>query len=86
MREHNLTCGAPESQHPMNILGSLMMIVFLLSTAFRVHHFWTDTDPAVKATETTMFMKNIAIVGGALITFVLFRTASAGWTLTGPLF
>lgn len=67
-------------------LGSLMIIVFVLSTAFRVHHFWSDTDPAVKATETAMFMKNIAIAGGALITFVLFRTASAGWTLTGPLF
>ncbi|MBV1852825.1 DoxX family protein [Catellatospora tritici] len=67
-------------------LGSLMLILFLLATAFRVHHFWTDTDPATKATELAMFMKNIAIVGGLLLAFVLFRTETAGWTLTGPLF
>ncbi|GHJ48176.1 LysR family transcriptional regulator [Catellatospora sp. TT07R-123] len=67
-------------------LGVLMLILFLLATAFRVHHFWTDTDPAVKATELAMFMKNIAIVGGLLLAFVLFRTETAGWTLTGPMF
>ncbi|WP_155372393.1 DoxX family membrane protein [Catellatospora vulcania] len=66
-------------------LGSLMLLLFLLATAFRVHRFWRDADPAIRATETAMFMKNIALSGAVLITFALFRASEAGWTLTGPL-
>jgi putative oxidoreductase len=67
-------------------LGALMLVAFLVPTAFAVHHFWRDEDPHTKAHETSQFMKNISIAGGALLAFVLFHTEAAGWTLTGPLF
>jgi putative oxidoreductase len=69
-------------------LGALALIAFLVPTALLVHHFWTDTDPQSRQLEQTMFMKDIALAGGALAFFVVY--AYAGFALdiviTDPVF
>ncbi len=39
------------------------LIGFLLLTAFKMHNFWTVTDPMAKVGEMSMFMKNISLAG-----------------------
>jgi putative oxidoreductase len=69
-------------------LGALALIAFLVPTALLVHGFWKDTDPQTRQMEQTMFMKDIALAGGALAFFVVY--AYAGFALdiaiTNPVF
>ena len=51
--------------HP--IWGAGLLILFLLASAFLVHHFWTETDPMMKANQMSHFWKNITIAAGAVI-------------------
>ncbi|RJQ77783.1 DoxX family protein [Pseudonocardiaceae bacterium YIM PH 21723] len=67
-------------------LGALMLFVFLLSSGFLFHNFWTVADPQAKQGEQAQFMKNIALAGAALLVFVLYSKDVIGWTVTGPLF
>jgi uncharacterized membrane protein YphA (DoxX/SURF4 family) len=69
-------------------LGALLLVVFLLPTAFLMHAFWKETDPMAKQVEMTQFMKNVAIAGGALMFFALYagHAEGLGLTITGPLF
>ena len=48
-------------------LGALLIIVFLVPVTFMMHNFWTITDPAMKQVEMSMFMKNISMLGAALL-------------------
>ena len=69
-------------------LAALGIVGYSLITAFMVHHFWTDEDPAVQQGEMTNFMKNLSIAGGGLILFGFYTVAgeALGLTITGPLF
>jgi len=69
-------------------LGALLLVLFLLPTAFLMHAFWKETDPVVKQGEMTNFMKNVSISGGALLFFALYAGygQDLGLTITGPLF
>lgn len=69
-------------------LGALLVILFLVPTAFLMHRFWTETDAMSRQAEMTQFMKNLSIAGGALIAFAFFAYAGhdLGLTITGPLF
>ena len=55
-------------------LGGLLLAIFLILSAFKMHNFWTITDEQAKQAEMTSFMKNIALAGAALIIFVLVGT------------
>jgi uncharacterized membrane protein YphA (DoxX/SURF4 family) len=55
-------------------LGGLLLAIFLIVSAFKMHNFWTITDEQAKQAEMTSFMKNIALAGAALIIFVLVGT------------
>lgn len=66
-------------------LGALLLLVFLLPTAFLMHGFWRDTDPTVKQTEMVQFNKDVALAGAALAFFWVF-SQDPGLTITGPLF
>ena len=66
-------------------LGALLLLVFLLPTAFLMHAFWRETDPTAKQTEMVQFNKDIALAGAALAFFWAF-SQDPGLTLTGPLF
>lgn len=66
-------------------LGALLLLVFLLPTAFLMHGFWRDTDPTAKQAEMVHFNKDVALAGAALAFFWVF-SQDPGLTITGPLF
>lgn len=69
-------------------LGALLLAAFLLPTAFLMHGFWAETDPAARATEQTQFLKDVALAGAALVMFALFAELGddLGLVVLGPLF
>ena len=66
-------------------LGALLLVAFLLPTAFLMHGFWRESDPMAKQTEMVQFNKDLALTGAALALFWAF-TQDPGLTLTGSLF
>ena len=48
-------------------LGAWIIIIFLIPVTFSLHRFWAVADPMMMKMQMAMFMKNIALVGGALI-------------------
>ena len=68
-------------------LGALLLTIFLLLSAFKMHDFWTVTDAQAKQSEMTSFMKNLALAGASLIIFVLVGTGvEFGPTITEGIF
>lgn len=68
-------------------LGALILVAFLVPTAVLMHAFWKETDEQAKQLEQTMFMKDMALGGAALMLFALFaHVDDLGLTITGPLF
>lgn len=69
-------------------LGALLLLAFLLPTAFLMHAFWKETDPQAKQTEMVQFNKDLALAGAALMLFAFFAYVGTdlGLTITGPLF
>lgn len=69
-------------------LAFLVLVVFLIPTALMMHAFWKESDPQAKQMEMTMFNKDIALAGAALMLFALTSAAGTdlGYTLTDPLF
>jgi len=57
--------------HPS--IGVLLLVIFLLPTAFMMHNFWAVRDPVTKMGEMAQFQKNIAIVGLLLMTLLIPR-------------
>jgi len=47
--------------------GSLLIVLFLIPTAFTMHPFWKFEEPMTKATQEAQFMKNVALAGAALM-------------------
>lgn len=60
-------------------LGAWLLVVFLIPTAFLMHHFWDITDPVMAAMQMANFMKNIALAGAALL-FTRLGSGSASLT------
>jgi putative oxidoreductase len=48
-------------------LGACLLIIFLVPTTFMVHNFWAVTDPTAATNEQVHFMKNLAMLGAALL-------------------
>jgi putative oxidoreductase len=48
-------------------LGAWMIIAFLVPVTLTLHAFWNAGDPAVAQMEFAMFMKNLGLLGGALL-------------------
>lgn len=49
------------------LIGVIALVVFLLPTSIMMHNFWAVDDPQQKMVEMTQFMKNMALMGAALI-------------------
>jgi putative oxidoreductase len=47
--------------------GALALIAFLVPVTLMMHNFWAVTDPMMKQMHMAMFMKNVALIGGALL-------------------
>lgn len=54
-------------------IGAILLIVFLVPTSFIAHAFWGIEDAIQAQMQMVMFMKNIAMTGGAFI-FYYFGT------------
>jgi putative oxidoreductase len=48
-------------------LGAGLLVAFLVPVTLAMHNFWTVSDPVMAAIQQAMFMKNLSILGGALL-------------------
>lgn len=50
-------------------IGALLLIVFVIPAAIKMHDFWNLQGPD-RTTQKTMFMKDVAVLGGLLLLLV----------------
>jgi uncharacterized membrane protein YphA (DoxX/SURF4 family) len=68
-------------------LAALMLLLFLLATAFLVHDFWTVSDAQAKQMEQIQFTKDLSLAGAALTLFAVYAMdPHPGINLMDPLF
>jgi uncharacterized membrane protein YphA (DoxX/SURF4 family) len=69
-------------------LGALLIAAFLIPVTWYMHGFWRETDPMQRANQQAHFVKNLAMLGGALVLFYAWNQlqGDAGLSLTDPLF
>lgn len=71
-------------------LGALVLIATLIPVTFLMHQFWAERDPTARRTELSLFMKNIALIGGCVLLFSWFARDTFGlglpYTLTDGAF
>lgn len=48
-------------------IGAALLILFLIPVTLMMHKYWAIADPAAAQLQQIMFMKNLAILGGALL-------------------
>ena len=48
-------------------IGAWLLVLFLVPVTFKMHAFWTVSDAMMKQFQMAMFMKNIGLLGGALL-------------------
>jgi putative oxidoreductase len=58
-------------------LGAWLIVIFLIGVT-PMHKFWGITDPMMQQMQMVMFMKNIAMLGGALL---ITQFGSGPWSL-----
>lgn len=68
-------------------VGALLLVAFLVPTAFIMHGFWGEADPQSKVMEQTQFLKDVSLAGAALVMFAVFAYLGddLGLVLLGPL-
>jgi len=49
--------------------GALLLIVFLVPVTLMMHNFWAVADPMMHRMQMVMFLKNVSMLGGALVLF-----------------
>ncbi len=59
--------------------GSLLLIVFLVPTAFMMHRFWGLADPMMAANQAANFWKNIALAGAATMLYAFATLYPMRW-------
>lgn len=48
-------------------IGALLLLLFLVPVTLVMHDFWNITDPAMRQTQMSSFLKNLALMGGVLM-------------------
>src|ERR1700731_911724 len=48
-------------------LGAWLIVLFLVPVSLMMHKFWTVTDPMMAQIQMILFMKNVAMLGAALL-------------------
>lgn len=48
-------------------IGAWLIVLFLLGVTPMMHKFWGVSDPMMRQMQMIMFMKNVAMMGGALL-------------------
>lgn len=59
-------------------IGTALLFLFVLPTAFIMHAYWKEADAMERANQQAHFLKNVALAGGALILFWLVSTHGYG--------
>jgi len=69
-------------------LGALLIAAFLALITPLMHAFWREEDAMQKQLQTVNFVKNTALLGGALVLFYAWNQlqGDAGLSITDPLF
>jgi putative oxidoreductase len=49
--------------------GAALLALFLLPVTLMLHNFWAMQDPAIAQMHQIMFLKNVSMLGGALLIF-----------------
>ncbi len=50
-------------------IGALLLVIFLIPTTLMMHNFWAIEDAMQSKIEMTMFLKNLGLMGGALLVY-----------------
>jgi len=48
-------------------LGAWLIVLFLIPVTLTMHKFWTVQDPMMSQIQMILFMKNVSMLGGALL-------------------
>jgi len=48
-------------------IGAWLIVIFLVPVTFAMHNFWAVSDPMMRGIQTAMFMKNLSMLGAALL-------------------
>jgi len=48
-------------------LGAWLIVLFLVPVTLMMHKFWTVTDPMMAQIQMILFLKNVSMLGGALL-------------------
>lgn len=69
-------------------LGALLIAAFLVVITPLMHAFWREKEAMQKQAQMTHFVKNTALLGGALVLFYAWNQlqGDAGLSITDPLF
>ena len=59
-------------------IGVVALALFLVPVTFTMHAFWKVQDPMAKMGETVNFMKNVALLGAALMLLAIPQPWSPG--------
>jgi uncharacterized membrane protein YphA (DoxX/SURF4 family) len=51
----------------MPTIGVIALLLFFVPVSFKMHDFWTETDPAQKTNQMVHFLKNAGLAGSALM-------------------
>jgi uncharacterized membrane protein YphA (DoxX/SURF4 family) len=54
-------------------IGAGLVILFFIPVTVKMHDYWNDTDPSIKAINRVNFWKNVGLAGAALF------VAAYGW-------
>ena len=67
-------------------IGSVALLGFLAGVSPVMHDFWRNQDPQERSTNMAMFMKNVALAGGALALMAIDEPWEASVPLGKPTF
>ena len=59
-------------------IGAWLIALFLVGVTPMMHNFWTVTDPMMHQMQMVMFMKNVSMLGGALL---ISQLGAGPWSL-----
>lgn len=48
-------------------IGAWLLVIFLIPVTLMMHNFWAVSDPMMAQIQQTMFMKNVSMLGAALL-------------------
>jgi len=48
-------------------IGGWLIVLFLVPVTLALHNFWAVTDPMMRGIQIAMFMKNVSMLGAALL-------------------